>query len=151
MASTHETRPWPTEVRLDKDRRSLKVAFEDGANFTLPAEYLRVESPSAEVQGHSPEERKTVPGKRDVEILEVLPVGNYAVRLVFDDMHSTGISALDLLDLLVLDLATDLDVIDLLDVAARVHELGREQETRFQRYLDDLAAKGLSREPLKRS
>jgi len=127
MLMAAETRPWPTEVRLSKDRRSLKVAFEGGANFTLPAEYLRVESPSAEVQGHSPEERKTVPGKREVEILEVLPVGHYAVRLVFDDMHSTGIYAWDYL-----------------------HELGREQETRFQKYLDDLAAKGLSREPLKR-
>jgi DUF971 family protein len=128
MASTPETRPWPTEVRLHKDRRSLKVAFEDGANFTLPAEYLRVESPSAEVQGHGPDERKTVPGKRDVEILEVLAVGHYAVRLVFDDMHSTGIYAWDYL-----------------------HELGREQETRFQKYLDELAAKGLSREPSKHS
>ena len=123
MASPSDPRPWPTEVRLHKDRRSLKVAFEDGANFTLPAEYLRVESPSAEVQGHGPDERKTVAGKRDVEILEVLPVGNYAVRLVFDDMHSTGIYAWDYL-----------------------HELGREQETRFQKYLDELAAKGLSRE-----
>jgi len=123
-----ETRPWPTEVRLSKDRRSLKVAFEGGTSFTLPAEYLRVESPSAEVQGHGPDERKTVPGKRNVEIIEVLPVGHYAVRLVFDDMHSTGIYAWDYL-----------------------HELGREQETRFQKYLDDLAAKGLSREPPKRS
>jgi DUF971 family protein len=114
-------------VRLDKDRRSLKVAFEGGASFTLPAEYLRVESPSAEVQGHNPAERKTVPGKRNVEIIEVLPVGHYAVRLVFDDMHSTGIYAWDYL-----------------------YELGREQETRFQKYLDDLAAKGLSREPPKR-
>jgi DUF971 family protein len=123
-----ENRPWPTEVRLDKDRRSLKVAFEGGASFTLPAEYLRVESPSAEVQGHSPDQRQTVPGKRNVEIVEVLPVGHYAVRLVFDDMHSTGIYAWDYL-----------------------HELGREQETRFKKYLDDLAAKGLSREPPKRS
>jgi len=123
-----ETRSWPTEVRLSKDRRNLKVAFEGGASFTLSAEYLRVESPSAEVQGHAPDERKTVPGKRNVEIIEVLPVGHYAVRLVFDDMHSTGIYAWDYL-----------------------HELGREQETRFQKYLDDLAAKGLSREPLKRS
>ena len=127
MAST-EARPWPTEVRLSKDRRNLSVSFEDGANFTLPAEYLRVESPSAEVQGHSREERKLVPGKRDVEILEVLPVGNYAVRLVFDDMHSTGIYAWDYL-----------------------HELGREQEARFQEYLKELADKRLSREAPKRS
>jgi len=119
-----ETRPWPTEVRLHKDRRSLTVAFEDGANFTLSAEYLRVESPSAEVQGHGPEERKTVPGKRRVEILEVLPVGNYAVRLTFDDMHATGIYSWDYL-----------------------YELGREEPARFRKYLDDLAAQGLSREP----
>jgi DUF971 family protein len=128
MALTPETRSWPTEVRLQKDRRSLQVAFEDGANFTLPAEYLRIESPSAEVQGHGPDERKTVPGKREVEILEVLPVGHYAVRLVFDDMHSTGIYTWDYL-----------------------YELGREQGARFQKYLDELAAKGLSREPSKHS
>jgi DUF971 family protein len=128
MAATPEIRPWPTEVRLSKDRRGLTVAFEDGARFTLPAEYLRVESPSAEVQGHGPDERKTVPGKRAVEILEVLPVGNYAVRLVFDDMHSTGIYSWDYL-----------------------HELGREQEARFQKYLDALKAQGLSREASKGS
>jgi DUF971 family protein len=128
MASTPEPRPWPTEVRLQKDRRGLQVAFDDGANFTLPAEYLRIESPSAEVQGHGPDERKTVPGKREVEILEVLAVGHYAVRLVFGDMHSTGIYTWDYL-----------------------YELGREQGTRFQKYLDELAAKGLSREPSKHS
>lgn len=128
MASTPEPRPWPTEVRLQKDRRGLQVIFEDGASFMLPAEYLRIESPSAEVQGHGPDERKTVPGKRQVEILEVLPVGHYAVRLVFDDMHSTGIYTWDYL-----------------------HELGREQGARFQKYLDELAAKGLSREPSKHS
>ncbi|HLL29040.1 MAG TPA: DUF971 domain-containing protein [Xanthobacteraceae bacterium] len=128
MAAPPEIRPWPTEVRLSKDRRGLTVAFEDGARFTLPAEYLRVESPSAEVQGHGPDERKTVPGKRAVEILEVRPVGNYAVRLVFDDMHSTGIYSWDYL-----------------------HELGREQEARFQKYLDALKAQGLSREASKGS
>jgi DUF971 family protein len=128
MASTPEPRPWPTEVRLQKDRRGLQVTFEGGASFTLPAEYLRIESPSAEVQGHGPDERKTVPGKREVEILEVLPVGHYAVRLVFDDMHSTGIYTWDYL-----------------------HELGREQGVRFQKYLDELATKGLSREPSKHS
>jgi len=117
------TRHWPTELRLAKDRRALAVTFADGSSFSLPAEYLRVESPSAEVQGHNPDERKTVPGKREVMILEVLPVGNYAVRLVFDDMHSTGIYSWDYL-----------------------HELGRDQETRFARYLDELAAKGLTRE-----
>src|SRR6202165_2897837 len=122
MAET--IRHGPTEIRLQKDRRALIVSFDDGASFTLPAEYLRVESPSAEVQGHNPDERKTVPGKRDVQILEVLPVGNYAVRLVFDDMHSTGIYSW-----------------------GYFHDLGREQETRFARYLEELAAKNLSRGP----
>lgn len=118
-----ENSPWPTELRVQKDRDALVVVFDDGTRFTLPAEYLRVESPSAEVQGHSPDERKTVPGKRNVRILEVLPVGNYAVRLVFDDLHSTGIYSWPYL-----------------------HELGREQDKRFARYLDELAAKGLSRD-----
>ena len=88
---------WPTELRLAKDRRSLRVAFDDGTAFDLPAEYLRVTSPSAEVQGHSPAERKTVPGKRDVAIIGVEPVGNYAVKLVFDDLHDTVIYGWDYL------------------------------------------------------
>ena len=121
MASQHED-PWPTEIRLHKDRKALTVAFDSGETFALPAEYLRVKSPSAEVQGHAPEERKTVAGKRNVQILEVLPVGNYAVRLVFDDMHSTGIFSWDYLG-----------------------ELGRQHNAYWQDYLDDLAAKGLTR------
>ena len=124
MAQASETRPWPTEVRLAKDRRSLTISFEDGASYALPAEYLRVESPSAEVQGHNPDERKTVPGKRAVEIMEVNPVGNYAVRLVFDDMHSTGIFGWEYL-----------------------RELGRNHATYWQDYLDELASKNLTREP----
>ena len=82
---------WPTEIRLAPDKRTLTVAFEDGRSIALPAEYLRVMSPSAEVQGHSAAERKTVGGKASVAILAVEPVGNYAVRLVFDDTHSTGL------------------------------------------------------------
>ena len=113
---------WPTEIRLAKDKRSLRVAFDDGSAFALPAEYLRVMSPSAEVQGHSPAERKTVPGKRDVQIIGVEPVGNYAVKLVFDDMHSTGIYSWDYF------LA-----------------LGRNREAYWRDYLDDLAGKGLQR------
>jgi DUF971 family protein len=116
-------RPWPTELRLTKDKKSLAVSFEGGETFTLPAEYLRVTSPSAEVQGHSPSERKTVPGKRNVAILEVHPIGNYAVRLVFDDMHSTGIYSWDYL-----------------------FELGRDQPRIWQEYLDELASKNLSRD-----
>ena len=116
--------PWPTELRLRKDRKTLTVVFDDGETFDLPAEYLRVCSPSAEVQGHSPSERRTVGGKQNVEILEVHPVGNYAVRLVFDDMHSTGIFSWDYL-----------------------FELGRNREDNWRRYLADLAAKNLFRAP----
>jgi len=115
---------WPTELRLHKDRKTLTVTFEGGDRFDLPAEYLRVKSPSAEVQGHSAEERKTVPGKREVAVIEVLPVGNYAVRLVFDDMHSTGIFDWDYL-----------------------RELGRNYARYWQDYLDELAAKNLIRDP----
>ncbi len=119
---------WPTELRLAKDRRMLTVAFDDGSSFALPAEYLRVTSPSAEVQGHSPSERKTVPGKRNVEILGVEPVGNYAVKLRFDDMHDTGIYGWDYL-----------------------HELGARRAEKWQNYLAELDAKGLSREPVRRT
>src|SRR6476469_1950029 len=118
---------WPTELRLGTDKKMLTVSFESGERFELPAEYLRGKSPSAEVQGHSPDERKTVPGKRDVAILEVLPVGNYAVRLVFDDMHSTGIFGWDYL-----------------------RDLGRNHARYWQEYLDGLAAKNMSREPPQR-
>jgi len=118
-----ESRPWPTKLRLHKDRKTLTIAFDNGETYDLSAEYLRVTSPSAEVQGHSPDERKTVPGKKDVGILEVHPVGNYAVRLVFDDLHSTGIYSWDYL-----------------------LELGREHGRIWQDYLDELAGKGLSRE-----
>jgi DUF971 family protein len=118
---------WPTELRLAKDRQTLSIAFDNGENYALAAEYLRVKSPSAEVQGHSAEERKTVPGKEYVQILEVLPVGNYAVRLVFDDMHSTGIFSW-----------------------AYLRELGRDHAKLWQEYLDELAAKSLSRSPARR-
>jgi DUF971 family protein len=114
---------WPTELRLSKDRRTLHVAFEDGTAFALAAELLRVESPSAEVQGHGPTQKKTVPGKREVEILKVEPVGHYAVKLTFDDMHDTGIYAWDYL-----------------------RELGETGEAKMQAYLDELSTKGLSRE-----
>ncbi len=114
---------WPTEIRLSKDRRTLRVGFDDGTRHELSAEYLRIASPSAEVQGHSPAERKTVPGKREVEIIGIEPVGNYAIRLSFDDLHASGIYGWDYLD-----------------------ELGRDHETIWGRYLDELAAKGLSRD-----
>ncbi len=119
--------PWPTELRLHKDRKILAVTFDNGGSFELPAEYLRVRSPSAEVQGHSPAERRVVGGKRDVQILELHPVGNYAVRLVFDDTHATGIFTWDYL-----------------------LELGQNREKYWQDYLDELAANKLSRAPAAR-
>ena len=119
-----ENETWPTELRLAKDRKTLNVSFESGERFDLAAEYLRVKSPSAEVQGHSPEERKTVPGKRNVEIIDVLPTGNYAVRLAFDDLHDTGIYGWDYL-----------------------RDLGRNHARYWQDYLDELAAKNMTRDP----
>jgi DUF971 family protein len=114
--------PWPTELRLHKDRGTLTVAFDNGEAFDLSAEYLRVRSPSAEVQGHSPAERKVIGGKRNVTILELQPIGNYAVRPVFDDGHSTGIFSWDYL-----------------------LTLGRNRETWWGEYLDELADRGLTR------
>ncbi|GLK75115.1 hypothetical protein GCM10008171_03690 [Methylopila jiangsuensis] len=82
---------WPVEITLSRDGRRLAVGWADGARHELSAELLRVESPSAEVQGHSPEQKTTVPGKRNVTIRDVQQVGSYAVRLVFSDGHDTGI------------------------------------------------------------
>jgi DUF971 family protein len=113
---------WPTEIRLKRDRRTLVVAFDDGVVHDLPAEMLRVLSPSAEVQGHSAEQRVTVGGKRNVEIVAVDPVGNYAVKLTFSDGHSTGIFAWPYL-----------------------RKLGDEHETRWAEYEAELKAKGLAR------
>lgn len=123
MNTTASAATWPIEIRLAKDRRTLHVAFDDGKTFDLAAELLRVTSPSAEVQGHSEAERKTVGGKRNVAILSVDPVGNYAVRLGFDDMHTTGIFSWTFL-----------------------RDLGLNSEARFQSYIDDLSAKGLDRD-----
>ena len=114
---------WPTDIKVRDGGRTLEVSFDDGAVFTLPAEYLRVTSPSAEVQGHSRHERKTVGGKRRVAVIGVDPVGTYAVRLSFDDMHATGIYTWSYL-----------------------HELGRTRETKWAAYLAELDGKGLSRD-----
>jgi DUF971 family protein len=116
------TQAWPTELKLDKEKRTLTVSFDDGKSFALPAEMLRVLSPSAEVQGHSPEQRVTVPGKKNVRILRLEPVGNYAVRIVFDDGHDSGLFVWDYL-----------------------RDLGENSEARFRSYLNELAAKGLTR------
>ncbi len=114
--------PLATEIRLNRAERLLLVTFDDATTAELPAEYLRVESPSAEVQGHQPSERRLVGGKRMVAITAVVPVGNYAVQLVFDDGHDTGIYSWDLL-----------------------HRLGREREQRWRAYLRALEGAGLSR------
>ena len=123
MSVPNVTAAWPVEIRLAKDRRTLHVSFDDGKVFSLAAELLRVTSPSAEVQGHSEAQRKTVGGKRNVTILSVDPVGNYAVRIGFDDMHATGIYSW-----------------------AFLRDLGLNAERRLQGYLDDLQAKGLDRD-----
>jgi DUF971 family protein len=114
---------WPSEIRLMEEGRKLRVSFENGASFDLSAEHLRVRSPSAEVQGHSEEERKTVGGKRNVAIIGVAPVGHYAVRLDFDDLHNTGIYTWGYL-----------------------HTLGMGGEADFAAYLGELGAKGLDRD-----
>ncbi len=119
--------PTPTEIRLKRAEQVLEVAFDDGRHFTLPAEYLRVESPSAEVQGHGPGQKVIVAGRRHVGIMRVEPVGHYAVRIVFDDLHDSGIFSWDYL-----------------------YRLGVEQAERWAEYERALAAKGLSRDPRRR-
>ncbi len=111
----------PSEIRVSKDRQTMTVVF-GGTTYLLPAEMLRVLSPSAEVQGHSPEQRVTVGGKRHVTISRIEPTGNYAIRIVFDDGHDTGIFTWTYLE-----------------------TLGREQPTRWAAYLDELAAKKMDR------
>lgn len=105
-------RPWPTELRLDNAKAHLSVAFDNGQKFMFSAEFLRVESPSAEVQGHGPGQKQIVTGKEHVRIERLEPVGNYAVRICFDDGHDTGLFTWDYL-----------------------HELGRERATKWAAYL----------------
>jgi DUF971 family protein len=119
-----EKAPWPTELRLKRAEKRLEIQFDDGKHFSLPAEYLRVESPSAEVQGHGPGEKVIVAERAHVGILELEPVGNYAVRIKFDDLHDTGLYSWEYL-----------------------YRLGLEYDKRWALYLAALAQKGLSREP----
>ncbi|MBR0667527.1 DUF971 domain-containing protein [Roseomonas hellenica] len=116
--------PNATEIRLRRAENILDVAFDDGSRFALPAEYLRVESPSAEVQGHGPGQKVILAGRRHVGIIRVEPVGHYAVRIAFDDLHDTGIYSWDYL-----------------------HQLGRDQARIWTEYEAALAARGLSRDP----
>jgi DUF971 family protein len=105
--------PIPTEIKLRNRSRVLEVSFDDGSRFELPFEYLRVSSPSAEVKGHGPGQEVLVLGKENVGVRAVEPVGQYAVRLVFDDGHDTGLYTWKYL-----------------------HELGRDREARWARYLE---------------
>ncbi|MBB4954084.1 DUF971 family protein [Agrobacterium vitis] len=119
---------WPSELKVSSDRRLLTVVFGDtvnaeGRSYVLPAEMLRVLSPSAEVQGHGPGQKITVPGKRNVMIANMVATGNYAVRIAFDDGHDTGIFTWNYL-----------------------RELGEKGEEMFAGYLRDLEAKGLTRD-----
>lgn len=114
---------WPSELKVSKDRRQLTVTFNDGTKAVLPAEMLRVLSPSAEVQGHGPDQKVTVPGKRNVAISDMVQTGNYAVRIRFDDGHDTGIFTWSYL-----------------------HELGLTGAEKFAGYERELAEKGLSRD-----
>jgi len=116
--------PIATEIRFNKAERVLDVAFDDGSRFSYPAEYLRVESPSAEVQGHGPQQKQIIPGRRHVGIIAIEPVGNYAVRLVFDDLHDTGIYSWDYL-----------------------YRLGAEDDRRWRDYLPAPKQQGPSRQP----
>lgn len=118
------SRHWPTEIRLRRDDKVLEVDFDNGVTFRYPAELLRVESPSAEVQGHGPKQKQLVPGRAHVGIIGVEPVGNYAVRILFDDLHDTGIYSWGYL-----------------------YELGERQQELWDAYLKALTAHGLSREP----
>ncbi len=128
MPDDFSTKHWPTELRLVQAEKRLEIEFDDGTHFSLPAEYLRVESPSAEVQGHAPSQKQIVQGRRHVGIIKLEPVGNYAVRILFDDLHDSGIYSWQYL-----------------------YELGAEQELRWQAYLEILQDHGLSRDPPGRS
>ena len=124
MTQGYGNRHQPTEIRLKRESKTLEIDFDDGTSFALPAEYLRVESPSAEVQGHGPDTKTIVAGRRHVGIIGVEPVGSYAIRIRFDDMHDTGLYTWDYL-----------------------YRLGAEQERVWQNYLRTLADRGLSRDP----
>ena len=116
--------PQPTEIKLHQKSRVLEISFADGKTFPLPCEFLRVYSPSAEVRGHGPGQEVLQPGKKNVEITHIEPVGSYAIQLKFSDGHDTGIYSWDLL-----------------------HDYGLHQEEMWQHYLKRLEEAGASREP----
>lgn len=124
MNSTYGTQTPPTELRVKRDEKLLEVHFGKDVVFRLPAELLRVESPSADVQGHGPGQKKIISGRRHVGIMGVEPVGNYAIKIVFDDLHESGIFTWDVL-----------------------HDFGVRQDEIWAEYLNALKDMGLSREP----
>jgi len=124
MSDNYGSRHTPTEIRVKREEKVLEVDFDDGKTFALTAELLRVESPSADVQGHGPSQKKTIAGRRHVGIMEVEPVGNYAIKIKFDDMHDTGIFSWETL-----------------------YDYGTRQDEMWQNYLNALEAQGLSRDP----
>lgn len=124
MAGLDNKTPTPTDITLHRKSRVLDIAFDDGSRFSLPFEYLRVYSPSAEVRGHGPGQETLQLGKRDVDIVELEPIGNYAVRPTFSDGHDSGLYSWDYL-----------------------HMLGTEHERLWQEYLERLEREGGSRDP----
>ena len=124
MGGLSASTPIPTEIKLHKQSKVMEVAFNDGSRYNLPFEYLRVFSPSAEVRGHGPGQEVLQVGKKDVDINQIEPVGQYAVVLIFSDGHDSGIYSWDYL-----------------------YDLGRHQEVYWQEYLRRLEAAGESREP----
>ena len=114
----------PLEIRLIRDEKILEIDFDTGEKFRLPAELLRVESPSAEVQGHGPGQKKLVCGRRNVGIMEIKSVGNYAISIKFDDLHDSGIYTWDTL-----------------------YDFGQRQDQLWENYLESLKMEGLSRDP----
>jgi len=121
---SYGTQHWPMEIRLKKAEKRLEIDFDDGARFSYPAEFLRVESPSAEVQGHGPSQKQIVAGRMHVGILEIEQIGNYAIKIKFDDLHDTGIYSWEYL-----------------------YGLGRDQDTLWRQYLAELEKRGLKRDP----
>lgn len=123
MTAPAKASVWPTEIKINRADKTLEIAFDDGKRFSFTAEFLRVYSPSAEVRGHGAGERRIIGGCRTVGITGAEPVGNYAVRLIFDDGHDTGLYSW-----------------------AYLHECGVAQDRLWGDYLEALAAQGLSRD-----
>ncbi len=123
MSSPFEVQHWPTEIRYKRAEKVVEVDFDDDLSFRYPAELLRVESPSAEVMGHG-EGKTIVAGRKHVGIMQIEPVGNYAVRIHFDDMHNTGIYSW-----------------------AYLRHLGEHRDEIWGTYLDALDDRGLTRDP----